>query len=1093
VTGQELQEKIKTALRASRNDILSLIAVTCGPAAVAMYVHGSTGFVIVAALCAVVTCAAVLWLVFRIARTSFGQTPIQDVVTGIAARGLAPYNDGDAFLFWQLGRKTEIRRLIGAIHDTNSPMVLLHGVDGSGKTSALWAGLRPHLEHEGIRCVYCDAAAGDPVLAASKAIQREPDLDVGRNLAEILDDKTRTVLIIDSFEHLDLALPENSPFLLLLQALHNQPPPHRVQVVGAFRDRYLGIWNAIEAQTGLRATRLQLGLLPLDVGSRNLELVLEESDINFDKAIIRDFVRTAAEDQVSPIDIAIGGRVFAEWAAERPGQHLRSIDYASEGGAIGVWRRHIQRYMRSYVPESEHKILITVLANKLTNPDSGTMNVAGISATTLSTATQLEVGACERYLSDMASRSVRILDIVPGHAPQQYRLARESFVIALKQLQQELIAPSDHMHQFLMERLHSWKRSDEDRDLLSGELLKLAITHQKAGSISRELSDYIKKSHRAQRRRRLGTGLSISALVLLFVFGSYFFKGYLQKTALASWLLPGDLYERQGQFKVLAIRGYSITNLDWLKYADFRNLEITEARLSSVTGIKNLRSADNITLDLSHTSIADLKDIASVPGLTALSLSLGHSQVTNLAELRRASKLTTLTLSLGGSSIRSIGDLANCTQLRKLTMGLSGSSVQDISVLSTLNNLKTLTLEVEAPQVAMIADVTRSTSIEELTLMIENPRKLHGPPMTRSIPSLSSMENLKKLAIIFKPGSTLDNSAANIYPPVASLDTLHIPDELRELAIDLGGFPITSLPQTSHLRRLTKLSLHSQGSGLARLPAFSRSAALEDIDLSVDAELASMMRLADFRDLRSLSLAINGPKLRTLPQLKGLVELRELNLDLSQTAITDFRQLSSLRSLRELELHLTGTQSEELPPLTSLQELRSIGLYLSGAARTLPSLALDHDLPSLTLGLQGSSLDRLPNLGQFKNVQTLALFLAGSQVHAIDSLPQAGTVTSVFLDVSDTPNLHAIPLTQFRELTDLTIALRGSAIQSMPDVSSLIKLKSIALDVRNSAFTDFSQLHGFRAVRDLTVDQSCSSLSNVPPDAQRIAFLWTTR
>jgi hypothetical protein len=1093
VTGQELQEKIKTALRASRNDILSLIAVTCGPAAVAMYVRGSTGFLIGAALFAVVTCGATFWLLFRIARTSFGQTPVEDIVSGIAARGLAPYNDGDGFLFWKLGRKTEIRRLIGAIHDTNSSMVLLHGADGSGKTSALWAGLKPQLEREGIRCVYCDAAADDPVLAASKAIQREPDLDVGRNLGEILDDRTRTVLIIDSFEHLDPALPENGPFLVLLQALHDQPPPHRVQVVGAFRDRYLGIWNAIEAQTRLRATRLQLDLLPLDVGFRNLELILEESDIKIDRAIIRDFVRTASEDQVSPVDIAIGGRVFAEWAAERSGQYLSSTDYASEGGAVGVWRRHIQRYLRSYVPESEHKILITALANQLTTPDSGRLCVTGTSATKLATATQLGVDACERYLSDMASRSVRILDIVPGHAPQQYRLARESFVIALKQLQQELITPSDHMHLFLMERLHSWKRSGESRDLLSGELLKLAVTHGEAGNISSELSDYIKKSRTAQRLRRLRTGLSISALILLFLFGSYFVRGYLQKTALSSWLLPRDLYERQGQFKVLAIRGYSITNLDWLKYADFKDLEITEARLNSVTGIKNLRSADNITLDVSHTSIADLKDIASVPGLTTLTLSLGHSQVTNLAELGRASKLTTLTLNLGGSSVKGIGDLATCTQLRKLTLGLSGSSVQDLSALSTLNNLNTLTLELEAPQVAMIADVTRFASIQELTLIIENSRKLHGPPMTRSIPSLRSMENLKKLAIIFRPGPTLDSSAGNIYPPVASLDTLSIPDELRELAIDSGGFPITSLPRTSHLKRLTKLFLHVQGTGLAHMPAFSRSAALEDIDLSVDAELASTMRLADFRDLRSLSLEINGPKLRTLPLLKGLVELRELNLDLSQTAITDFRQLSSLRSLRELELHLTGAQSEELPPLTSLQELRSIGLYLSGAVQTLPSLALDHDLPSLTLGLQGSSLDRLPNLGQFKNVQTLALFLGGSQVQAIDSLPQASTVKSVFLDVSDTPNLHTIPLTQFRELTDLTIALRGSAIQSMPDVSSLTKLKGIALDVRNSAFTDFSRLHGFRAVRNLTVDQSCSSLSNVPPDAPRIAFLWTTR
>ena len=693
----------------------------------------------------------------------------------------------------------------------------------------------------------------------------------------------------------------------------------------------------------------------------------------------------------------------------------------------------------------------------------------------------------------MASRQIRILAVVPSQGPREYRLARESFVIALKQLQEELLAPSDHVQMFLMQRLRSWKRSQGSHDLLSGELLKLAITHANATTITSDLSDYIKQSRVAQRRRRMFRGLSITALVCLLAFGWYFVRGYLQKATLANWLLPRDLYERQEQFKALTIRGYSITNLGWLTHADFRKLEIIDARLSSIAGIKNLRSVENLTLDLSNTSIQDIKDVAGVPGLASLTLSLGHSHVTNLAELEHAPKLTSLTLDLGGSSVRSLTDLAKLTQLRKLTLGLSGSSVQDLSALSTLTNLEALTLKLESSQVGMIADVTRSRSIQQMLIMVENPRKLHAPPVTQSIPSLSSMDNLKRLAIILKPPSALDNSAANVYPPVARLSSLHLPEDLRELAIDLGGFSITKLPEMSNLKHLTSLSLQVQGSGLPRLPALSRSIALENLDVSVDAELALTIRLADFRDLRSLSLGINAAKLKTLSILAGPNGLRTLNLDVSQTSITDFTQLSGLRTLRDLELHLSGRQAEKLPSLAPLQELRSISLYLSGEVRSFPSLALDHDIFSLTLGLNGSSLDHLPDLGQFKNIQTLSLILAGSRVRAIEVSPQADSVKSLFLDLSDTQNLQSISLMQFHELTDLTIALRESAMQQMPDLSSLAKLKTITMDIRNSAFTDFSRLHGFGSVRELTVDQGYSSLRDLPQGAERIIFVWNTR
>jgi conflict system STAND superfamily ATPase len=1094
VTGQQIEDLIRRLLRASRNEILSLVAGVSGTLAGTLYSRQgcSLGFWVAAGIAA----ASGGWLTLRMRRINFGQPPSADAVTPIAARGLAPYNKNDHALFWRLGRTGDIRRLVAQVHDTNSSIIVLHGEDGAGKSSLLWAGLKGSLEQEQIQCVYCDAATTDPVRAAAGAVLADLKLDVGRDLKQLAAIQARTVLIIDSFESIDRSSPEHEPFPALLSSLHDQAPPHLFQLIVAFRDYYKPAWLEIEQKVGARAAHVSLGLLNADTANNCMETILEEADVNVDRAIIRDYIQAAtALNGVSPVDIGIGAQIFVTWANRLARRHLRFSDYVSAGGTRGVLMAHVQERLDSaYVFEQDRAALLYGLGHGLVDKKTAGRDMGGMSAPEFAAFTHLDLGRVhDDYLPDLAARDTRILEVIPGENPARYRLARESLVRIVTQLDQETVGTAKNTHSFFLDHYERWKKSQSKHDLLRGDLLKLAVDHAKtirANNI--ELNDYINKSRAAQKARLGLIGLSAAvtaalAIVLVLLFGA---NG--QETRLSSWLLPPEIYQRQVQMKTLRIKGYSVTELGWLKHLDYRTFEITDSRLSSVAGLSNPRSIEDLTVDLTGTPIDSLSEIAKVPGLTNLTLYLGRSRVQELTDLGQATKLSTLSLNLGGSLIRSVAELSKMTKLRSLTLRLAGSSVQDLTPLANITGLETLKIDLDSSQFGMIADITKATNLHDLTLTIENPRNRRSPPDVRELPSLGAMEGLRKLTLILKAFPDQQQaSAEGVVPPIGNLSTLTLPGNLRELNIDLGGFPVAQLPELGQVENLQHLGLHVQGTGLRRMPDLTRFRELQDLDLSVDGPQALALKVMKLKDLQSLSLEIQGQDVSTFTGLADLKALRKLTLDLWSTDISSLSDLVAIHGLRELELHLKWSQIEKLPSLAALDELNSLAISVIGeAGRQIPPLDIRHDLLNLALSFSGSSLDRLPDLTQFKGVRRLALYIAGSKIQTLDSLTNVGTLKSLVLDVSDTQLLHELPdLRRLHELAELTLVLDGSQIQSLPDLSALKGLTT-TVSLGNSRISRLQEVQHLGKTQELTVDQRCHSLQDLPESVERITFSW---
>src|SRR5262245_41711232 len=149
VTGQQVEDFITKLYRSSRNEILSLVAG--GGSTAAIWLYSKQGFGLAFWAVAALVAVSVAWLSVRIIRINFGQPPSPAAVAAIAARGLAPYNKDDYALFWRLGRTGDIRSLVAQVHDTNVSIIVLHGEDGAGKSSVLWAGLKEALKQEQIQ------------------------------------------------------------------------------------------------------------------------------------------------------------------------------------------------------------------------------------------------------------------------------------------------------------------------------------------------------------------------------------------------------------------------------------------------------------------------------------------------------------------------------------------------------------------------------------------------------------------------------------------------------------------------------------------------------------------------------------------------------------------------------------------------------------------------------------------------------------------------------------------------------------------------------------------------------------------------------
>ena len=223
-----------------------------------------------------------------------------DVQKPAAIKGPMAFGQQDGALFAQLGREAELRKLLGFILDDQIPLVVVMGESGTGKTSLLRAGLEYTLARGGasepVVPIYWEAFPSDPVAGLLRTLQlkwgQEEKGDASDDnetlFPESLDDllsydaSPRRVIILDQAEQLS---PErHAEFFDLLRRVVQQPPPHQVTWVVAFRREYAATWLDFESATpGFYPPRLSIKRFSTDEAVGIMATLAHEGGVQTDQ------------------------------------------------------------------------------------------------------------------------------------------------------------------------------------------------------------------------------------------------------------------------------------------------------------------------------------------------------------------------------------------------------------------------------------------------------------------------------------------------------------------------------------------------------------------------------------------------------------------------------------------------------------------------------------------------------------------------------------------------------------------------------------------------------------------------------------------
>jgi Leucine-rich repeat (LRR) protein len=387
--------------------------------------------------------------------------------------------------------------------------------------------------------------------------------------------------------------------------------------------------------------------------------------------------------------------------------------------------------------------------------------------------------------------------------------------------------------------------------------------------------------------------------------------------------------------------------------------------------------------------------------------------------------------------------ISKLAQLQSLY--LSGNKLTTLPDFPKLTQLQKLDLSYT--QLTTPPDLSKLTQLQTLVLI--------GNQLTTP-PDLSKLTQLQTLVLRSNQLTTL--------PDLSKLTQLQI--------LDLSDTQLKTVPDLSKLTQLQTLDLSDNQ--LKTVPDLSKLTKLQILDLSYT-QLKTLTDLSKLTQLQTLDLS--GTQLTTLPNLSKLTQLQTLVLqgnqlktltDLSkltqlQTLVLSDNQLKTLTDLSKLtQLKTLVLRDNQLTPLTDLSKLTQLQTLDLGSngLKTLPDLSKLTQLR--TLVLSGNQLKTLPDLSKLTQLQTLDL--GDSQLKILPDLSKLTQLQTLYLsgnqlktlpDLSNLTQLQTLDLigNQLKILPDLskltqlqTLYLNGNQLTTLPDLSNLTKLKDLILD-----------------------------------------------
>lgn len=453
---------------------------------------------------------AAVCVLFVIRRLSSIQTPGQELSkVSLSIKGPLAFSEKDSEIFARLGRGQTTNEILNFIASNQSPLILVSGESGAGKTSILRAGVTPLVKGELNRpVVYWEAKPTKPFESLTSTLLRElqasPEIT---SIQDILDGKLAVihpVVMIDQLEQLNFANAEHRPVYDLISSIATGANPSAATWVLAFRRDFVGVYEYLFDHThGSAAPLIIVKSFSRKRAQEVMATLGEAAGISLEIALLEDFTKSVMVDQmVSPVDIGIGTLMLVNLAGESPEkQTLRLADYRFAGGSLGVLIGYIRNRLAEY-PSPWHSELLTALLALVDLPNNRRV-AEGLTISSLPVMTYLSKARLQEVFQRFSAPHIRLTERLEDSATGEevFRLPHERFIPALRVLAGGSVANDELARVVLDTGFRAHAQAPETRYLLSGVNLKtvreMAARNQTEIPIA-EL-DYIRESVRAWR------------------------------------------------------------------------------------------------------------------------------------------------------------------------------------------------------------------------------------------------------------------------------------------------------------------------------------------------------------------------------------------------------------------------------------------------------------------------------------------------------------------------------------------------------------------------------------------------------------------
>jgi DNA-binding SARP family transcriptional activator/basic membrane lipoprotein Med (substrate-binding protein (PBP1-ABC) superfamily) len=472
-------------------------------------------------------------------------------------KGLRPFAEADLDDFF--GRDELVRSMLEVLGDPDRPLLAVVGPSGSGKSSALHAGLVPTLRADGISglgpvTIVALAPGADPFGALAGALAATtgcsaavPPAASERWLSELLDQVPVAgllVVVIDQFEELFTLVADHTVQRRFLDAIDQALDEHgaHLRVVVAMRadlfDRPLA-----HPDFGRRFVAGTVAVLPLTPEQLEAAAVgpAERAGLTVEPALLAALVADLADQ---PGALPLFQYALTELVERRGGSTLALEAYRAFGGIDGaVSRRAEEVYARL---TRDEQAVARQLFLRLVHPgEHATGSRRRVPASELA-ALDVDAVATHTVLDRFGRARLLSFDRDPRTGGPTIELAHDALLQAWGRLRTWVDEARDDLHRraSLAAATTEWRAADEDPDeLLIGARLaryeawaattSLVLTederHYLAVSVARRDSDRLAEEGRREaeerlrrraRRRLVGLAASLLALVAIAVIGA---------------------------------------------------------------------------------------------------------------------------------------------------------------------------------------------------------------------------------------------------------------------------------------------------------------------------------------------------------------------------------------------------------------------------------------------------------------------------------------------------------------------------------------------------------------------------------------------